>query len=98
MKTREEIITSMCYTWRHDFGLNKSQQAYPFQAGMTEQERKDLWNQFAQIYDNDIAPLIEESSTLNEELNSGDKIVLPKNREHAEMMIRVAQFYLNTSN
>ena len=23
MKTREQIITSMCYTWRHDYGLRK---------------------------------------------------------------------------
>jgi len=59
MKTREQIITSMCYTWRHDYGLDKSQQAYPFSAGMTVEERKSLWNQMAQIFDNDIAPHME---------------------------------------
>lgn len=91
MKTREEIITSMCYTWRHDFGLNKSQQAYPFQAGMTDQERKDLWSQIAQIYDNDIAPLLSEYRLLLD----GDRIVLPNSREHAENMLRVAAFYLD---
>lgn len=59
MKTREEIITSMCYTWRHDYGLNKDQKAYPFTAGMTDEERQSLWSQMAQIFDNDIAPYME---------------------------------------
>jgi hypothetical protein len=59
MKTREEIITSMCYTMRHDYGLNKEQNAYPFLAGMTDEERKNLWNQMAQLFDNDIAPHME---------------------------------------
>ena len=60
MKTREEIITSMCYTWRHDYGLTKHADpgGYTFlgEAGMTEQERQFLWSQMAQIFDNDIAP------------------------------------------
>jgi hypothetical protein len=59
MKTREQIITSMCYTMRHDFGLNKTQQAYPFTAGMTNEERESLWNQMAQLFDNDIAPYMD---------------------------------------
>ena len=57
--TRDQIITSMCYTMRHDYGLNKDQQAYPFAAGMTEEERKSLWNQMAQLYDNCIAPYMK---------------------------------------
>ena len=59
MKTREEIITSMCYTMRHDYGLNKEQNAYPFPAGMTDEERNDLWQQMAQLFDNDIVPYME---------------------------------------
>jgi hypothetical protein len=59
MKTREEIITSMCYTMRHDYGLSKDQNSYPFPAGMTDEERKNLWNRMAQLYDNDIAPHME---------------------------------------
>ena len=65
MKTREEIITSMCYTWRHDYGLNKidHDEAGGFiTAGLTDKERDFLWNQMAQIYDNDIAPHIKELS------------------------------------
>lgn len=62
MKTREEIITSMCYTIRHDYGLDKdigNGFIAELSAGMTEQERKMLWNQMAQIFDNDIAPYME---------------------------------------
>lgn len=59
MRSREEIITSMCYTFRHDYGLSKDQNAYPFSAGMTEDKRKALWRQMAQIFDNDINPYME---------------------------------------
>ena len=57
------MITSMCYTWRHDYGLTKEPDPgghnFPGIAGMTEQERKSLWNSMAQIFDNDIAPHME---------------------------------------
>jgi hypothetical protein len=62
MKTREQIITSMCYTWRHDYGLQKQQYgdfSDAISSGMTEQERKMLWGAMAQIFDNDIAPYME---------------------------------------
>lgn len=60
MKTREEIITSMCYTFRHDYGLTKNPDpggyTFPGSSGMTETERKALWMTMAQIFDNDIVP------------------------------------------
>ena len=56
MKTREEIITSMCMTYRHDFGLDKHPEDAPFVAGVTGSQRKAIWNQMAQIFDNDILP------------------------------------------
>jgi hypothetical protein len=59
MKTREDIITSMCYTWRHDYGLVKETSTFPFEAGMTQGQREILWKQMAQIFDNDIAPYME---------------------------------------
>jgi hypothetical protein len=63
LKTRNEIITSMCYTYRHDFGLTKTPDSggytFPFESGMIEVEREALWNQMAQIFDNDIAPYME---------------------------------------
>ena len=56
MKTRENIIHSMCMTYRHDYGLDKREDAYAFEAGMTQKEREFLCRQMAQIFDNDIAP------------------------------------------
>lgn len=51
---RDKIINSMCYTWRHDYGL------------LSEGEKASLFAGMAQIFDNDIAPhlgkfLIEDS-------------------------------------
>jgi len=56
---REEIIISMCYTYRHDYGLNRDPTDPPWCAGMTPTERIGLYNTMAQIYDNNIAPLVE---------------------------------------
>lgn len=41
--TREQIVHSMCMTWRHDYGL------------LPEHERNVLFSRMAQIFDNDIA-------------------------------------------
>ena len=46
----------MCYTYRHDYGLDKRDL---FDCGMTDDERKALYNQMAQIFDNDISPVME---------------------------------------
>jgi hypothetical protein len=60
MKTREDIITSMCYTLRHDYGLGKPEGSpFPLASGLTDREREAMWNQLAQIFDNDIAPYME---------------------------------------
>jgi hypothetical protein len=67
MKSRDEIITSMCYTWRHDYGIVKDPEYKNHQndvidsisAGMYRWEREQLWKQMAQIFDNDIAPHME---------------------------------------
>lgn len=63
MTTREQIITSMCFTYRHDYGLDKQEDPcgynFPSLAGMTEAERRSLWNTMAQIFDNDIMPNME---------------------------------------
>jgi len=56
MKTREEIITSMCMTYRHDYGLDKHPDDASFVAGMTGSQRTALWKQMAQIFDNNIWP------------------------------------------
>lgn len=59
MKSREDIIHSMCLTWRHDYGLEVDRHEHPYSAGMTESERAFLHSQMAQIFDNDIAPYMQ---------------------------------------
>lgn len=53
-RTREQIIDSMCLTWRHDFGVDKGRFC-----GMTDEERASLRSRMAQLFDNDIAPHME---------------------------------------
>jgi hypothetical protein len=57
MKTREEIIESMCYRWRHDFGIDKSETGY-ISCGMTPIERQFLWDQMVAIFDSEIKPFM----------------------------------------
>jgi hypothetical protein len=59
IKTREQIITDMCYTWRHDYGLDKHPDDLPFVAGMLQSERESLWRRMAQLFDNNIQPYME---------------------------------------
>jgi len=63
MKKREEIITDMCYTYRHDYGLDKTTGRGDLidmiSSGTTEQEREWIWALMAQIFDNVIAPNME---------------------------------------
>ena len=45
MKTREQIISSMCYTYRHDYGLDKPENdnfASKLSSGMTQTQRESL--------------------------------------------------------
>ena len=58
---REEIITGMCVTWRHDYNLVIDDTDWPdiISSGMTKIEREVLWLQMAQLFDNEIAPKME---------------------------------------
>lgn len=72
---REKIITAMCMTWRHDFGIVKNNQANTIadiiSCGMTQIEREQLIEKMAQIFDNDIAPNMSFNTEVdNFELNS----------------------------
>ena len=96
MKSREQIINSMCYTFRHDYGLEKdigNGFISAISCGMTREEREALWNQMAQIFDNDIALELEDYRRLQE----GEAVVVPKDREHAEALVRVGMFYLENN-
>ena len=59
--TREEIINNMCLTYRHEYGITISEddKMYTLNSGVTELERKGIWNTMAQVFDNDIAPYME---------------------------------------
>lgn len=60
--TREEIISNMCRTWRHDYDLPQTP-VFPevpdITVGMNQEDREFLWKQMAQIFDNDIAPYMD---------------------------------------
>lgn len=92
MKSREEIINNMCMTYRHDYGLeiNEADRHLTFMSGMTRSERVVLFNTMAQIYDNDIAPLLNSAIQYEE----GTRVPLPVNTEQAKYMILVAEHYL----
>ena len=81
-------------TFRHDFGLEISEddRMYTLMSGMTRSERDALFNSMAQVFDNDIAPLLEDYRKVND----GEAITLPKSKEHAEAMLHVASFSLNS--
>ena len=71
----------MCYTWRHDYGLDRKEHDGPgglVTAGLTEAERIFLFRQMSQLYDNCIAPHIKEEKRwkIKVEENEGE-LVLP---------------------
>ena len=94
MKTHEEIITDMCYTYRHDYGLDKDPNDPSWLSGMTPDERKGLYNTMEQIFKHNIEPLLNQYKDLQE----GNSVVLPKDKEHAESMVKVGMFYLEQKN
>lgn len=59
MKTREQIIHSLCITTRHDYGLLRDEEDLPFLAGMTKTEQQALYRKMAQLYDNNIADFVK---------------------------------------
>lgn len=79
-------------TFRHDYGLRISEddRMYTLMSGMTEREAQALYNDMAQIFDNDIAPLIENTM----KYEAGTHIPMPANSECAKAMILVAEHYL----
>lgn len=67
MKNKQEIITGMCYTWRHDYGLSKCTNdtfVDSITAGMTDLEKQSLYKQMEQLYTHHIQPLVDEINEL----------------------------------
>lgn len=61
MKTREDIILDMCYTYRHDYGIEKSVGfgCNVLACGTNHVEKTYIYNIMAQIFDNCILPYME---------------------------------------
>lgn len=93
-KTKEQIITDMCYTYRQDYGLDKDPNDPPWTAGMTPDERRGLYTTMKQIYEHNIEPMMEQYKALQE----GVSVVIPKDKDHAEAMVKVGMFYLDQAN
>lgn len=66
-KSKEQIIHDMCMTYRHDYGLTKNPNDPTWVAGMTPNEREMLYKTMEQIFNNNIAPIIEHYDTLCKE-------------------------------
>ncbi len=66
--TREEIINSMCLTFRHDYGLviSEDERMYSLSSGMTELERQGLFTTMSQVFDHHFANSLEEYRKVNE--------------------------------
>jgi hypothetical protein len=60
MTEKEQTITDMCYTYRHDYGLRKEPNDPPWTSGMTQKDAEMLYKTMEQIYNNNIEPLLEQ--------------------------------------
>jgi hypothetical protein len=59
--TKESVINNMCLTFNHAYCLPAKDEndANPINCALTQQEKDFLWKQMAQIFTNDIEPLME---------------------------------------
>ena len=94
MKSKEEIITEMCHTYRNDYGLDRDPNGPSWVAGMTQEEREGLYRTMSQLYEHHIQPLVE----YYDKLKNGEEVVLPKDKDHAEAMVKIGMFYLDQQN
>ncbi len=90
MAEKEEIIQEMCLSYRHDYDLRKETTDPNWTAGMTEEDAKMLYKTMEQIYNHNIEPLLKEFNDLRE----GRSVQIPQNKEHAALMLKLAQMYL----
>jgi len=65
MKSKEEIVNSMCLSYRHDYGIRKESTDPNWTSGMTEEDAKMLYKTMEQIYNNNIAPILEQQKVKN---------------------------------
>lgn len=58
LKKKVDIITDMCYAYRHDYGLDNDPKMY-FQSGITREERVRIFTLMTQIFENCIEPYMD---------------------------------------
>jgi hypothetical protein len=59
MKSKEEVIYSMCLTYRPDYEIRKEPNDPSWITGMTEYEAKMLYKTMEALYNDDIEPLLK---------------------------------------
>jgi hypothetical protein len=91
---REQIIYNMCMTFRHDYGLEISEddRMYTLNSGMTRSEREELFHTMAQVFDHNIAPLVDSAI----KYEAGTHCPIPQNLEQAKGMMLIAENYLRS--
>lgn len=55
---KTKTVNDMCYTVRHDFGLDKLDDDH-ITSGMTDAERKNLVSNMEQLYDHHISKFVD---------------------------------------
>jgi hypothetical protein len=92
---REQIINNMCLTFRHDYGLviSEDDRMYTLNSGMTELERQGLFNTMSQVFDHNIAPLVDSAM----KYEAGTHCPIPKSIDQAKGMILISQHYLDSN-
>lgn len=63
---KEQIINNMCKTFRHDYGLEISEddRMYSLSSGMTKAEREALYRDMKQIFENVIVTVFEKHNII----------------------------------
>jgi hypothetical protein len=79
-KTREEVIHSMCLTYRHDYGLRKNDTDPPWVSGMTLKDSESLYKVMEQLYDNTILPMFEHYQKVENAAKRNKRNIKSSNR------------------
>ena len=65
MKSKEEVIYSMCVTYRPDYEIRKDPNDPSWLVGMTEDEAKMLYKVMESLYNDDIEPVLKKRLNRN---------------------------------
>ena len=85
---RTSIIEAMCLTWRHDFGLERINDALSVGCGMSDGERDFLRREMGQLFDHHFAPAVAAAIEL--ERQTCLEIVKSHGSTHPKIMNVVA--------